>query len=261
MLGAICGDIYGSTFESKVDLPDEIGMFSEGSDFTDDTILTVAVADALLNGGNYAQSFRDYFDLYPPGKYAYGRRFQIWASGMSSHGYGSYGNGSAMRVSPVIWVARDENEVIDLAKETAIVTHDHEEGVKGAQAIALSGFMALNGASKKDILDRIQSTFGYDIDGQVPNRDVFQVSCQETVPKAIKVFMDCYDFEQSMRKSVFMGRDTDTIACMVGTIMEPYLYGRFGIPFDLKNRVFEVLDQRLGDVVDDFISEFTKPRY
>lgn len=261
MLGSIMGDICGSTYEFKKKLPEVIDLFAEGSNFTDDTILTVAVADVLMNGGSYTQTFRYYHDMYPAGQYGYGGMFKKWVISTSQEGYGSYGNGSAMRVSPVIWVSRDEQDVLDLAEETAIATHNHPEGVKGAQAIALAGFMALDGASKEEIEDYIEGKFGYDIASQVPNRKVFEVTCQDTVPKAIKVFMECDNFEQTMRRSMVMGRDTDTMACMAGAIMEPFLYGKKGLPSDLKKYVFSVLDKTLGEKVVEFMRDFVDPEY
>jgi len=261
MLGAIFGDITGSTYEFKKELPEKIKFFEEGSTFTDDTILTIAVADVLMSNGcySYAQAFRDYFDAYTD--YGYGGRFADWATGLSRNAYHSYGNGSAMRVSPVIWVARDEDEVLALATETAIATHNHPEGIKGAQAIAMAGYMALQGATKEDIQDYVQNVFGYDIEGQVPNRKVFQVSCQDTVPKSIKAFMDADYFNESIIGAIKMGRDTDTLACMTGTIMEPFLYGRGGIPSALKKAVFGVLDKQLGEVVVKFKRTFVDENY
>lgn len=261
MLGAIYGDIAGSTLEFEKKLPKTIELFREGSLFTDDTILTVAVADVLTNGGSYASTFKDYFDAYPAGKYGYGGMFIRWATGISSEPYNSYGNGSAMRVSPVIWVARDEKEVLALAKETAEATHNHPEGIKGAQAIAMAGFMALHGASKEDILQYSEITFDYDVAGQIPNRAVFEVTCQDTVPKAIKVFTECDNFEAAMRRSMVMGRDTDTMACMVGAIMEPFIYGRAGLPSEMKKDVFGVLDKVLGETVVEFMRKFVDPEY
>jgi ADP-ribosylglycohydrolase len=161
-----------------------------------------------------------------------------------------------MRVSPVIWKAKDEHELLFMATKSAIATHNHPEGIKGAQAIAMAGYMALNGSSKKEIQEYAQKVFGYDIEGQAPNRKTFEVSCQDTVPKAIKAFIDADDFSQSIRGAMRMGRDTDTLACMTGAISEPYFYGRKGLPTDMKKSIFTALDKTLGDTVVRFMKEF-----
>jgi ADP-ribosylglycohydrolase len=163
MLGAIAGDIIGSVFEFDDRKPEyNFELFSGKSEFTDDSVLTVALADSILTGGSYSKKLKEYFHLYP-GR-GYGGGFRQWAASSSMQPYNSWGNGSAMRVSPVGWAYKTLEEVLEKAKQSAEVTHNHPEGIKGAQAAAASIFMARSGSSKKEIKDYVQKNFEYNLE-------------------------------------------------------------------------------------------------
>ncbi|MEO1509561.1 MAG: ADP-ribosylglycohydrolase family protein, partial [Cyanobacteria bacterium J06633_23] len=163
MLGAIAGDIIGSVYEFADHKTKDFPLFTDESIFTDDTILTVAVADVLLHGGSYTEAFKRYYRHYPNPCGGYGARFQDWASSANSQPYNSWGNGSAMRVSPVAYVHQDLASVLRAAEQTAVVTHNHPEGIKGAQATAAAIFLARQGQTKDAIKQYVETTFGYDL--------------------------------------------------------------------------------------------------
>jgi ADP-ribosylglycohydrolase len=259
MIGAIAGDIIGSRFEGRRRASKRFKMFAKSSHFTDDTVLTIAIADCILNDKDYTSTIKEYYSLYPNA--GYGSGFKAWAKSDDPDGYNSYGNGSAMRISPVVWAAVDGEDVMRLAKETAEVTHNHEEGVKGAQAIAYLGWMAREGEEKSKIRECAETKFGYDIDGVVPNEVDLDCSCQTTVPMAIKAFLDGIDYEETMRLAVHMGGDSDTIACMAATIAEPYYYYSSGMSIKLRKKVFETLDLRLGTIAVEFIRKYIRPDF
>ncbi|ALO17151.1 ADP-ribosyl-[dinitrogen reductase] hydrolase [Salinivirga cyanobacteriivorans] len=225
MIGAILGDILGSVYEFGPEKDISKIKFSERSDFTDDTVLTIAVADAILTGKEFRDNLHLFGNKYP-GR-GYGGRFVQWLKADGAGAYNSYGNGSAMRASPVGWVARTEAEVLDVAEKTANVTHDHPEGIKGAQAIALAVFLARNGSDKEIIREKIAETFAYDLEQQYNDIQpgyFFDVTCQGSVPQAIIAFLDSNDYQSAIRKAVALGGDADTQACMAGAIAEAF-YG------------------------------------
>ncbi|PKQ28322.1 MAG: hypothetical protein CVT63_03370 [Candidatus Anoxymicrobium japonicum] len=247
MLGAIAGDIIGQVYEFDNIKTTDFPLFKADSTFTDDTVLTVAVADVILNGGDYARMFKDYFKRYP-GR-GYGGTFQGWASSAETEPYNSFGNGSAMRVSPVGFAFASLDEVLAEAKRSAEVTHNHPEGIKGAQSVAAAIFLARTGKTKEEIKRYVEKQFGYDLNeplDEIREYYTYDVTCQGSVPQSIIAFLESNDFEDAIRKAVSLGGDSDTIACIVGGIADAY-YG--GIPEPIKIETMARLDERLTSVV------------
>ncbi len=257
MLGAIAGDTIGSVHEFFCGKTKEFPLFVEGSRFTDDSVLTLAVADCLLNGVDYVDKFHEYTRRYPDG--GYGGRFSHWVESGSREPYNSWGNGSAMRVSPVGFAFDSVDEVLLEAKASAEVTHNHPEGIKGAQATALAIFLARQGEGKESIRADIQARFGYDLSGTVDSIRpdyAFNESCQETVPQAIVSFLDSEDFEDAIRNAISLGGDADTLACIAGGIAEAF-YG--GVPQVIAQQTLELLDAPLREIVSSFYRRFQLP--
>lgn len=228
MLGAITGDVIGSVYEWDNIKTTQFNLFNEKSFFTDDTVMTIAVADALMSGGDLVDSMKHWGMRYPDA--GYGGHFAGWLMSDSRQPYNSWGNGSAMRVSPVGFAYNTMDEVLEKAKQTAEVTHNHPEGIKGAQATAAAIFMARQGATKQEIKAYIETQFGYNLSRSLDDiRKVytFDVSCQGSVPEAIIAFLESKDFENSVRLSVSIGGDTDTVACINGGIAQAF-YGNIG---------------------------------
>jgi ADP-ribosylglycohydrolase len=254
MLGAIAGDIIGSSYEFAGLKTKDFELFSQDSRFTDDTVLTIAVADRLVYGGDYPRLFKAYCLNYPNA--GYGGSFAHWATSASLEPYNSWGNGSAMRVSPIGYAFDTLDRVLLEAKNSAAATHNHPEGIKGAQAIASAIFLARTGKSKSDIKDYISSNFSYDLDRTLdtmrPNYS-FEVSCQASVPEAIIAFLESIDFEDAIRNAVSLGGDSDTQACMAGAIAEAF-YG--GVPPEIATQVLLRLDEPLKLVLQAFIAKF-----
>ena len=250
MLGAIAGDIIGSVHEHTPTKSTDFELFVEGSRFTDDTVLAIAVADCLLNGRDYVDAFHEYFLAYPNA--GYGLRFFHWASAGARHPYNSYGNGSAMRVPAVGHAFDAMEEVLAEAARSAAVTHNHPEGIKGAQATAAAVFMSRQGDSKQDMKNWLVKTFSYDLsqglDAIRPTYR-FDESCQGTVPAALIAFFDSQDYEDAVRKAISLGGDADTLACIAGAVAEPY-YG--GVPPHIAAPALEALDNRLRAVLMRF---------
>jgi ADP-ribosylglycohydrolase len=223
MLGAIAGDIIGSRFEVIPTKSLDFQLFTELSTFTDDTVLTVAIADAILYNQPYEEKLREYGRRYPDA--GYGSSFIKWLSGLIPGPYNSFGNGSAMRVSPVGFAFSTEEDVLEEARKTAEVSHNHPEGIKGAQAIALSIFLARQGFSKKHIRRTIEERFGYDLSRniiEIRPRYQFEISCQRSVPESIIAFLESDDFVSAIRIAISLGGDSDTMACMAGAIAHAY---------------------------------------
>lgn len=257
MMGAIAGDVIGSVYEGWPIKTKDFPLFSGRSTFTDDTVLTVAVADALLGDGDYVRAFHEYFARYP--RRGFGSSFAGWASGRRTGAYGSYGNGAAMRVSPVAWAHDALKAVVEEARQSAAVTHDHPEGLKGAMATAGAIFLARKGAEKAEIRDYISDTFGYALDRSVDEIRPgygFDVSCQGSVPESIICFLDSQDFEDALRNAVSLGGDADTMACIAGAIAEAY-YG--GVPEKIDQDIRARLDSGLIEVIERFEERFETP--
>jgi ADP-ribosylglycohydrolase len=225
MLGAIAGDIIGSVYEVAPIKTTDFPLFDRRSTFTDDTVLTVATAEALLAGEDYAAAYRRLARAHP--QRGYGGSFQRWFRQENAPPYGSWGNGAAMRVSPVGWAFNSETAVLAEAAKSAAATHNHPEGIKGAQATALAVYLARSGASREDIRQAVAARFGYGLDRRVaavrPGYS-FRISCQETVPEALICFLDAHDFPSTVRNAVSLGGDSDTLACIAGAVAEAF-YG------------------------------------
>jgi ADP-ribosylglycohydrolase len=250
MLGAIAGDIIGSRFEWHNIKTKNFELFSPESRFTDDSVLTVALADSLLSGIPYVEKLKEYYRRYPDA--GYGGRFHLWARSDSTEPYYSFGNGSAMRVSPVGWFFNDLSTVLSEARRSAAVTHNHPEGIKGAQATAAAIFLARSGENKADIRDFIRERFTYDFDWRLADirpHYIFDVTCQGSVPQALQAFFEATGFEDAIRNAVSIGGDSDTIACITGGIAEAF-YGE--VPAEIRKNVFALLDKPLAAVTKRF---------
>ena len=256
MIGAIAGDIIGSVYEARPIKTTSFPLFSAASRFTDDTVLTVAVADSIINNRDYILTLKDYYDNYPNA--GYGGMFHHWASSGDMRPYNSWGNGSAMRVSPVGFAFSTLDEVLCEAEKSAAITHNHPEGIKGAQATAGAIFLALHGKTKLEIKEYIEKVFGYNLSNtldEIRPAYRFDISCQGTVPPAIISFLESDDFEDAVRKAVSLGGDSDTLACITGGIAEAYYQG---VPTFIQDTVYELLDERLRRVTDRFRSTFVQ---
>lgn len=225
LIGAICGDIIGSGYEfHPVKLPD-FDLFTALSSFTDDTVCSIAVADALMNGNDFVGKLQYWCRKFPHA--GYGGNFNWWFRQENPQPYNSWGNGSAMRVSAVGAFANSIEEVVTLAEMSAAVSHDHPEGIKGAQATALAIYLALNNCTKENIRKEIENRFGYDLNrkyADIQPRYSFDVSCQGSVPEAIIAFLESEDYESAIRMAVAYGGDADTQAAITGGIAAAY-YG------------------------------------
>jgi len=250
MLGAIAGDVIGSVHEQAGTKTKKFPLFTPWSTFTDDTVLTVAVADSLLHGGDYVDAYHRYYDRYP--RAGYGGTFMRWARARQREPYGSWCNGSAMRVSPVSHAFDTIEEVLREAARSAAATHNHAEGIRGAQATTAAVFLARTGQSKEQIRTFVEDTFGYQL--AQPLSDIqqhyrFDVSCQGSVPQSIIAFLESADLEDAVRNAISLGGDADTMASIAGAIAEAY-YG--GVPPAIETRTLAVLDDGLRAVVAEF---------
>lgn len=250
MKGAIIGDIVGSRLERSGPKTTDFELFTTECRFTDDTVLTVAIADAILSQKDYGEAIKAYALAYPEA--GYGGTFKKWMRDELEEEYNSWGNGSAMRVSPVGWLFNDLETVRREARNTAMPTHGHPEGVKGAEAIATAIFLARKGGGKEDIRQHITEAFGYNLRRTVeairPDY-AFDVSCQGSVPEAIIAFLDSKDFVHAIRLAVSLGGDTDTQAAMAGSIAEVF-YG--GIDPQLEDVMSAFLPNEFIDVIGRF---------
>ncbi|MDK2979675.1 MAG: hypothetical protein PWQ55_22 [Chloroflexota bacterium] len=250
MLGAIAGDIIGSPYEYLGFKEKNFPLFSDKSSFTDDTVLTVAIADALLHDLDLTLTLKEYGRRYPDA--GYGGSFYNWMLSDSLQPYKSWGNGCAMRTSPVGFLMDDEASVLQVARRCAAVTHNHHEGIRGAQAVSYAIFMARNGAGKDDIRLHIIKWFGYDIDRRMSDIQPayrFNVSCQGTVPPAFVAFLDSEDYESAVRNAVSLGGDADTLACIAGSLAEAFYKE---IPDEIILETRKRLPQDFLDIIDEF---------
>jgi ADP-ribosylglycohydrolase len=255
MLGAIAGDIIGSIYEFDPIKGKDFPLFGHGVTFTDDTVCTVAVADCILQEGDFATFLKDYGRCYPDR--VYGGWFAHWLASDDLAPYGSFGNGAAMRVSPVAWLARDEAEALELARRSAAATHDHPRGIAGAQATALAMWRAREGAPPEAIRAEIAARFDYDLDRSVdavrPHYR-FDETCDGTVPEAVICALEAEDYEDAVRNAISLGGDADTIACITGGLAE-LLYG---LPEDVAEQARGHLDPELQQQVVRFYAAATK---
>lgn len=258
MIGAIAGDIIGSLYENLRTKRKDFRLFTPLSIYTDDTVLTVAVADALLTGMEYGRAIKSYARRHP--LRGYGPKFMLWMLSPSARPYNSLGNGSAMRVSPVAHAFKTEAEVLEQAKRSAECTHSHPEGIKGAQAVALAVFLARNKAGKEEIRQAVSERFGYDLSRRIDEiRPAYRLSltCPGSVPEAILAFLDSEDFEDAVRNAVSLGGDADTQAAIAGAIAEAF-YGR--IPEAILEGVSQRLSRGFKKTILDFCTRFgTEP--
>ena len=256
MLGAIAGDIIGSVFESSPVKTKDFDLFSRDSVFTDDTVLTIAVARVLLTQSSYEQTYREFYRRYPGQGYGYG--FSCWATapGNGDIPYYSYGNGSAMRVNPIGWVYDNMEDILAEARRSAVVTHNHAEGIKGAQAVAAAIYMARNGQCKTEIKNFIAATFNYDLDRQLDDirpQYSFDVSCQGSVPESIIAFLESTSYVDAIRNAVSLGGDSDTMACIAGAIAEAfYKY----IDAEIISDVYARLPPELAEITQQFTGKY-----
>lgn len=254
MLGAIIGDIIGSRWEFNPTNDYNFEWLSEENGFTDDTICTVAVSDALLMNRDFGEGIHNWCRRYPHPKGGYGGRFAQWVQNDNPQPYNSYGNGSAMRVSPVAHWYKYIDDVLDAAAATALPSHNHDEGIKGAQTVALAIFRALQFGEQApnhidEILEECVQFSGYDINinkTDVINR--FDETCQGTVPVALWIISISNSFEDAVRKAVSLGADADTLGAIVGSIAEAI----WGIPLDIRKSIKSFLPEEMNDIVIEF---------
>ena len=254
MWGAIAGDVIGSYFEHVPTKSTRFYLFREESTFTDDTVLTAAVADWLMNDTDLVKTFHRYVRHYPDA--GYGHTFLSWAQLRQRIPYQSWGNGSAMRVSPVAYAAESLESCLYLAKKSAEVTHNHQQGIYGAQATAACVFLARTGKTKAEIREFVESKFHYDLQRtleEIRPHYVFDVSCQGSVPESIIAFLESTDFESAIRNAISLGGDADAMACIAGAIAEPF-YG--GVPEEISQQVLPLLDDRIRNMLQSFHDRF-----
>lgn len=254
MIGAIAGDIIGSVYEQSPIKTKEFPLFHPECCFTDDTVLTIAIANAILDDRDYLKAVRNIGRKYPHA--GYGGTFIHWLHSTTPEPYNSWGNGSAMRVSPIGFAFDTVDTVLDEAAHTAEISHNHPEGVKGAQATALSIYLARTSRDKTLIRREVVHRFGYDLDRTVEEirpSYKFDISCQGTVPEAIIAFLDSDSYEDAVRNAISLGGDSDTLACITGGIAEAY-YG----PVDQRilKKVKECLTEDLWQITEQFYHKY-----
>jgi len=252
MPGAIVGDVIGSVHEwtKTKDFP----LFVPRSTYTGDSVLTVAVAEWILTGKNLVDLLHTYTGAYPG--CGYGGMYYRWASARLREPYNSFGNGAAMRVSPVGFAFETMEDVLAWSKRSAEVTHNHPEGIRAAQATAAAIYLARRTQNKDEIRRALESQFGYDLStrlDQIRPPYEFDETCQGTVPQALVAFLESTRYEDAIRNAISLGSDADTLACITGGIADAY-YG--GTPQDLAMPVLAILDKRLVGVVDRFRENF-----
>lgn len=250
MIGAIIGDIAGSCYEFDNTSDYNFPMFTHEKDFTDDTICTVAIADAIMRQIDYQTSLRKWCRKYPHPMGEYGSYFFNWVMRADPYPYNSYGNGSAMRVSPVAWLFDNDQDVITQAEMSAAVTHNHPEGIKGAVAIAVAIFRMRTATTKSSaIFENVAKEFyGDNIFSNLPEKGFFDVTCQGCVPLALFLASLATSFEDAIRLAVSYGGDTDTLGAIVGSLAE----AQYAIPTDMVNNAKSYLPQDMLEVVSRF---------
>jgi len=254
LLGAISGDIIGSVYEFTAPKSTDFVLFTPSSQITDDSILTLAVADAILNKGSYRDRIQEFARSYP--SKGYGGFFSRWIYTDDPQPYHSFGNGSAMRVSAVGWAFNTDKDILSEAEASAAVTHNHPEGIKGAQAVALSIFRARSRVSKDAIRTEIIGRFGYDLSAtldEIRPSYRFDGTCPGTVPQAIIAFLESGDYEDAVRKAIKLGGDADTLAAITGSIAEAF-YG--GVPPNIVDQVRKRVPVELWKIIEEFKQKY-----
>lgn len=250
MLGAIAGDIIGSVYERNQTKSLDFSLFSPHSRFTDDSVLTVAVASSILKKIDYLKSIKEFARKYPDA--GYGGTFYQWMLSEDELPYNSWGNGSAMRVSAIGFAYDTVEDVLEEARKSAEVTHNHPEGVKGAKAVAMTIFFSRLGAPKEHIREVISKCFKYDLSrtlDQIRPNYSFDVSCQGSVPESIIAFLESKNYESAVRNAVSLGGDSDTMACIAGAMAEAYYKE---IPLDIITEVRKRLPDEFLTIIDNF---------
>lgn len=259
MLGAICGDVIGRPyeFENPVRTKD-FELFTDASRYSDDTILTVAVGHAAMTGTPYLDTLVSFGQRHLDQGFSKG--FRAWLLDPNRGPGNSYGNGSAMRVSAVAWLARDLDEAIWMAEQSALPSHGHPEGIKGAVATAAAVRMAIEGKTREEIRQALAALTGYDlertVDGIRANYPRFKTTCPDSVPEAIVCALEATSYEDAVRNAVSLGNDADTQAAIAGAIVEPM----FGIPEWIAERALSTLSEDLREVVDRFMERTATAR-
>lgn len=254
IIGAVAGDVIGSVYERQNIKTTNFDLFNPMCDFTDDTVLTIAIADCILNKKNFAKTIWEYGRKYP--ERGYGGSFRKWLQDENPKPYGSYGNGSAMRVSAIGFAFNDIETVNEVAKQSAEVTHNHPEGIKGAQTVATAIFLAKQGKTKEEIKNFITKTFKYNLDftlDEIRPTYKFDVTCQGSVPQAIVAFLESSDFESAIRLAISIGGDSDTIACITGGIASAYYKY---IPREIIDFVVDRLPSEFIEMMNKFDKEY-----
>lgn len=257
MLGAIAGDVIGSVYENLRTKRKDFPLFTPLSTYTDDTVLTVAVADALMAGKPFGPTIRAYALRRP--LRGYGPKFYRWMLSGGTRPYNSLGNGSAMRVSAVAYVAGSREDLLQLADRSAACTHDHPEGIKGAQAVAMCVYLARTGETKEMIRREVSMAFGYDLErglDEIRPDYRLDITCGGSVPEAIIAFLDSIDFVDAVRNAVSLGGDADTQAAIAGSIAEAF-YG--GVPAAIAERVWRKLPAAYRQVILSFHRKYHLP--
>lgn len=260
MYGAIIGDICGSIYEHrnlKTDKPETINLINSECHFTDDTVLTCAVAEAVLTDHNFKAAIYKWANKYPNA--GYGSAFENWFRSENPQPYNSWGNGSAMRVSPIGWTARSLDDVLHQAERSADITHNHPEGIKGSQSVAAAIFLARRGNefthdySKEDIKDYIERSFGYNLSrtlDEIRPGYKFNSSCLGSVPEAIIAFLESRDFTHAIQLAISIGGDSDTLACIAGSIAEAFYR-------DIPKELIEFAHSKVSDEMQSLIADFS----
>jgi ADP-ribosylglycohydrolase len=257
ILGAVSGDIIGSVYEFHNVKRKDFELFTPKTKFTDDSILTVATMEVLLSGGStddYIRLYQYYGKKYP--NRGWGNRFHYWIYAADPEPYGGLTNGSAMRASPIGWAFDTAEEVLAEAEKSASVSHNHPEGIKGAQAAALAVFYARNGVSKNDIKQNITDRFGYNLErncNQILEDYSYDDTCDGTVPEAVTAFLESTDYEDAIRLAISLGGDSDTLACITGGIAEAF-YGN--VPSQIAENVRSILPGELLNVIAKFSAKY-----
>lgn len=256
LFGAISGDVIGSDYEFAGIKYYDFNLFPPNSNYTDDSVLTIATANKLILSSDYSTEYRSFGAKYPNPKGAYGNNFRMWLRNPDAVPLTSFGNGSAMRVSPVGYAFRTIEQTLLEAKRSAEVSHAHPEGIKGAQATAAAVFLARTGSSKEIIKEFISTTFQYDLErtcDEIRPKYRFDPSCQGTVPESIIAFLESKDFEDAIRLTISLGGDSDTMGAITGAIAEAF-YGE--VPQSIKRKVVELLPLEFLDIILKFNTKF-----
>jgi ADP-ribosylglycohydrolase len=257
MIGAIIGDYVGSAYEFANTKDYNFPLITPDSDITDDSIMTIAIADAILQGKPYAELMRYWGNKYPNPKGSYGGNFGTWLRNFDTQPYYSFGNGSAMRVSPIGWAFDTLEETQREAQRSAQCTHNHPEGIKGAMAVASAIFLVRNGESKEYLKKYIEKEFYYNLNHKLADirpSYKFYESCMQTVPEAITCYLESTGFEDAIRLAVSLGGDSDTLACIAGSIAEAEV--SCAIPIPLMEAAINTLPDEIKYIIGKFYTKY-----